>query len=130
MAQYEDFQIDQGTDIVINLECYNPDGSKKILSVYDSDSQTAIGFYTPKAYIKKTYNSSDSDTVQFQATTLVEFEKNNVIQLKLTHQQTNNMKPGRYVYDVEIEQFDSSSNTLIVERILEGKITLTPSVTI
>jgi len=38
------------------------------------------------------------------------------------------MKAGRYVYDVEISSIDSAANTL-VERILEGQITVSPSVT-
>ena len=35
---------------------------------------------------------------------------------------------GRYVYDVELSFVDSSSNT-IIERILEGNIEVSPSVT-
>jgi len=38
------------------------------------------------------------------------------------------MKAGRYVYDVELSYQDSDENT-IIERVLEGQITVTPSVT-
>ena len=38
------------------------------------------------------------------------------------------MRAGRYVYDVEISSSDSDSVT-IIERILEGQIEITPSVT-
>jgi len=38
------------------------------------------------------------------------------------------MKSGRYVYDVEISATDSFGVTTI-ERILEGKLTVSPSVT-
>ena len=38
------------------------------------------------------------------------------------------MKAGRYVYDVEISATDSAGN-ITVERILEGKLTVSPSVT-
>jgi len=38
------------------------------------------------------------------------------------------LKSGRYVYDVELSFVDSSSNT-VIERILEGQITVTPQVT-
>ena len=42
--------------------------------------------------------------------------------------QTDSLKAGRYVYDVELSFVDSDGAT-IIERVLEGKITLTPSVT-
>ena len=48
--------------------------------------------------------------------------------LSLTNSQTDALKPGKYVYDVEISFVDSDNNT-IVERILEGRIQVTPSVT-
>ena len=48
--------------------------------------------------------------------------------MSLTNTQTDALKPGRYVYDVEL-QFTDSSGANIIERILEGKITVTPSVT-
>ena len=47
----------------------------------------------------------------------------------MTNLQTDTMKPGRYVYDVELESYDSDTDATIVERILEGKLTVTPSVT-
>ena len=48
--------------------------------------------------------------------------------LKLTNTQTTSLKAGRYVYDVELSHTDSAANT-IIERVLEGVITVTPSVT-
>jgi hypothetical protein len=39
------------------------------------------------------------------------------------------MKAGRYVYDVELEGTDSNTGLGVVERILEGKLTLSPQVT-
>jgi hypothetical protein len=38
------------------------------------------------------------------------------------------MKAGRYVYDVEIQYADSDGDS-VVERILEGQISVSPSVT-
>jgi len=38
------------------------------------------------------------------------------------------MKPGRHVYDVELSHTDSSGST-IIERILEGRVQITPAVT-
>ena len=48
--------------------------------------------------------------------------------MSLTNTQTDALKAGRYVYDVELSFADSDGDT-IIERVLEGKITITPSVT-
>ena len=57
MAQYEELQIDQGTDVSINLELTDTAGVIKNLTGY-----------TVKAGIKKTYNTRDSDTTLFTST--------------------------------------------------------------
>ena len=116
MSQYEDFTIDQGADQVLQLELVDKNGAKKSLTGYSVAAQ-----------IRKTYSSSDSDAVTFSSQ-IASPASDGVLNLTLTNSQTNAMKAGRYVYDVEISYQDSSSNT-IVERILEGQITLSPSVT-
>lgn len=116
MSQYEDFTIDQGADQTIQLELVKKDGSVKNLTGYSVAAQ-----------IRKTYSSSDSDAVTF-TTQVASPATDGVVNLTLTNSQTGAMKAGRYVYDVEISYQDSSSNT-IVERILEGQITVSPSVT-
>jgi len=116
MSQYEEFTVDQGTDFSIKLELVNKDGTKKNLTGYSAAAQ-----------IRKTYSSSDSDAVTFVS----QFEaprSDGIINLTLTNTQTGAMKAGRYVYDVEISSQDSDENT-IIERILEGQITVSPSVT-
>ena len=70
--------------------------------------------------------SSDSDTTTF--TSLVTNASGGIAYLTLTNSQTNALKPGRYVYDVELSFQDSDLNT-ITERVLEGRIQVTPSVT-
>lgn len=129
MAQHEDLVIDQGTDVVIRLECYTPDGTSKVFNSFDSDTGQFVPFYDVFAKIKKTYNTSDSDAIQFSTTTIDQENLDNIIQLSLTNQQTDAMKPGNYVYDVEIRTYDSDVGAFIIERILEGKLTVTPSVT-
>ena len=115
MAQYEEFTIDQGSDVAIEVHCVDGQGAVKNL-----------GNYTPSAKMKKTYTSSDSDTTSFTA--VVSDPANGVITLSLTNTQTDALSKGRYVYDVEISHLDSDTNT-IIERILEGRIQVTPSVT-
>lgn len=115
MAQYEEFTIDQGTDVSIELHLTNLDGSAKNLD----------GF-SVNAKMKKNYNSGDSDTVTFLGIVSEPFTSG-IVNISLTNTQTDNLKPGKYVYDVEIS-YEEDSATSIVERVLEGKIFVTPSV--
>jgi hypothetical protein len=116
MAQYEEFTIDQGTDVSIEIHLTNTDGSKKNLNGYDI---TAV--------MKKNYNSGDSDSLAFTGI-VAEPVTAGIINLSLTNVQTDRLRPGKYVYDVEIA-YDEDSATVIRERVLEGKIFVTPSVT-
>ena len=115
MAQYQEFTFDQGTDTTIELHLVDANGAAKNL----------LG-YSIAGRIKKNYNSDSSDTTVF--TTQITSNTEGTATLSLTNTQTNAMKAGRHVYDVEIAHNDSSGNTL-VERVLEGRIQVTPSVT-
>jgi len=116
MAQYEEFTIDQGTDATIQLELVDQTGAKKSL----------VG-HTVTAYLKKNYADSAGEATQFNSI-VVSPATDGIVSLSLTNTQTDALRAGRYVYDVEISFIDDSSNT-IVERILEGRIQVTPSVT-
>lgn len=116
MAQEETFTIDQGADVAIELHLVNKDGSKKNLA-----NHTITG------KMKRNYNSDSDETTNFNA--IVASPANDgIVTLSLTNTQTDTLKAGRYVYDVEMSYVDSDSNT-IVERVLEGRIIVTPSVT-
>jgi|SRR5210317_278022 hypothetical protein len=116
MAQYEDFTIDQGTDVAIEIHVVDALNATKNLTNY-----------SVSAKMKKTYNSDSSDTTNF--TSIVSTPPTDgIVTLSLTNTQTDLLKSGRYVYDVELSFIDSAGST-IVERILEGKILVTPSVT-
>jgi len=117
MATYEDISIDQGTDTTIRLELVDENGAVKDLTNH-----------LVAAKLKKTYNSTDSaDIVTFSAQ-IPTPASDGIINLSLTNAQTDAMKTGRWVYDCEISFNDSDGNE-IIERILEGKATITPSVT-
>jgi len=116
MAQYEEITIDQGSDVSITLNVTDTNGAKKNLTNY-----------TAYAKLKKNYNSDSDDTTSFTAA-IPTPETDGVITLALTNTETDALKAGRYVYDVEISYIDSDSNT-IIERILEGRAQVTPSVT-
>lgn len=115
MAQYEDLTIDQGADVAIQLELVSSDGSVKNLTNF-----------SVAAKMKKSYNSDSDGTTVFAASVTDGAE--GIITLGLTNTQTDALKAGRYVYDVEISYVDSGGDT-IIERVLEGNIQVTPSVT-
>lgn len=116
MAQYEDLSIDQGSDVAIELRLANPDQSKKNLAGYSVSAQ-----------MRRTVNTSDSDAISFTSI-VADPASDGIVSLTLTNTQTDALTPGRYFYDVEISHTDSSSAT-IIERILEGQIEVTPSIT-
>ena len=117
MAQYEEITIDQGTDVAIQLELVDNTGAAKSLSGH-----------SVAAKMKKNYNSTDSADIQNFTTLVASPSSDGIVTLSLTNSQTDALRAGRYVYDVEISFIDSDSNT-IVERVLEGRIQVTPSVT-
>jgi len=117
MSTYEDFTFDQGSDIALQIELVETDGSTKDLTGH-----------TVSAKMKKSYNSGEDDTVEFTAI-ISNPATDGIVVLSLTNEQTDQLSTrGRYVYDVELSYLDSDMNS-IVERVLEGKIKISPSVT-
>jgi hypothetical protein len=117
MAQYEEFTIDQGADAAIEIHLVNPNnGSAKNLTNHSI-----------AAKMKRTYNSDSDDTTIFSSV-ITDPPTDGIVTISLTNIQTDALKPGRYVYDVELSFQDSDDNT-IIERVLEGKILVTASVT-
>lgn len=117
MAHYKDLTIDQGSDLAVQLHLVNSDNTPKDLTDY-----------TVAAKMSPNYSSSDSDKTSF-AIDIVDPSINGIVNLSLTNAQTDALKAKRkYVYDVEISHVDSDANT-ITERIMEGQIFVTPSVT-
>lgn len=119
MSNYEDITIKQGTDVAVEIELINDDGSAKNLTNY-----------SVSAYMKRKYSDSadDPNTVQFNSIIATPPE-NGIITLSLTNTQTDALTTrGRYVYDVEISFLDSDANT-IISRVLEGQVEVSPSVT-
>lgn len=116
MAQYEQFNIDQGSDVAIELHLVDPAGNRKNLTNY-----------TGAATIKRNYNSDSADTTPF-AFAINTPTTDGIITLSLTNTETDALRSGRYVFDAEIQYTDSNGSN-IIERILEGKIVVTPAVT-
>jgi len=116
MADYEDISVDQGSDIAIELHMTNTDGSVKNLVNHSI-----------AAKMKRNYNS-DSDNTQVFNAIIATPPSDGIATISLTNTQTAALTAGRWVYDVELSYVDSSSST-ITERVLEGKVFVTPSVT-
>lgn len=116
MAHYEDFTIEQGVDVAIELHLVNKDTSAKDLTGHSIEGM-----------IKPNYAADSSQAVPFN--TVISDPIGGVVTLALTNIQTDAFDhQRRYVYDVELSHLDSDSTT-IIERVLEGKITVKPSVT-
>jgi hypothetical protein len=109
MAIYSNLTVDQGSTFSAFVDVTDADG----------DALNLDG-YTVAGQIRKTYTSSTA--VSFNAA--VSSAINGTIQLTLTDTQTNAMKAGRYLYDIEI-----TSSAGEVTRVLEGQVEVTPGVT-
>tara|TARA_Y100001954_G_scaffold90156_2_gene98729 strand:+ start:7731 stop:8078 length:348 start_codon:yes stop_codon:yes gene_type:complete len=115
MAQFQEFTFDQGADTSIELHLVDKNGAAKNLSGH-----------TVTAKIKKNYADSAGEATAFTVVNTNAAE--GITTLSLTNTQTAALRSGRHVYDIELSFNDSSGNT-IVERILEGRIQVTPQVT-
>lgn len=108
MATRADLSIDQGTDYEVTLTLTDENGD--ILDLSNSNTAAQIR----KSYTSLTYTEFDTST---NATT-------GEISLTLTADQTADLEPGRYVYDVELTDASNS-----ISRIVEGVVTIAPQVT-
>ena len=119
LVNYEDIVINQGTDVAVEIHLETDSGS-----AYDLTNRSIY------AKMKRRYGDSanDPDTVSFNAIISTP-PSDGIITLSLTNTQTDTLKTrGRYVYDVEVSYTDSDDNE-IIQRVLEGQIEVTPSVT-
>src|SRR5208337_326638 len=108
MASRANIVIDQGTTF------------STILNLTDQYSDPfLLSGYTASAQIKRWYTSINSVALSTSINAT-----SGQLTLSLTANQTGNMYPGRYVYDVQL--VDSLNN---VSRLIEGVATVTPAVT-
>jgi hypothetical protein len=110
MASISNLTIDQGTTYTVSISVNDDTGSARNLTGYTGRSQMRRSYYS---------SSNTSFTVTITNPSAGE------ITLNLSAAQTANVKAGRYVYDLELV----NSNTLAVERVVEGIVTVYPEVT-
>jgi hypothetical protein len=109
MAAVSNLAIDQGTTYSVTITVTDDTGSARNLIGYTVRSQMRKSYYT-------------NANVAFSAN--IASPTDGTVTLDLTATQTSALKPGRYVYDVELV-----SNVSTVERLVEGIVTVYPEAT-
>lgn len=111
MASFANIKIEQGTtfDVVIDI-------TDDLEQAYD------LTGFTVKSQMKKSYYTN---TYHNLSASVYGDPTNGQILLEMNPAESLAIKPGRYVYDVIIR----NANDVIVERVIEGVINLTPATT-
>jgi len=110
MAVLANLEIDQGSDFVTQMILENDDGTPMNL--------TGISVYSQ---FRKSYNS----TVGYSFTSTMVDALNGSFKLSLSGTTSSTIKPGRYLYDVEI--LNTLNNTK--NRVVEGIVSINPEIT-
>lgn len=111
MAIYSNLFVDQGTTFQTAINVSGPEAD--VIDLTD---------YVARGQIRKSYYSKTK--VDF-ITTIQQPPTLGRVEIRLDAIVSDSMKPGRYVYDVEVED----TTTGKVFRILEGQLEIFPSVT-
>jgi len=110
MAVYANLTIDQGSDFYSSISVEGSNGLP-----FDLTGHTARG------QIRRNYTSSTA----YPFTALINDPTAGEIVISLGNTATSQMKPGRYLYDIEIVQANTGERT----RVVEGQVEVTPGVT-
>lgn len=109
MSTIVNLAIDQGSDFATTIQIVNDSGNVKNLSNC-----------TAKAQLRKSYSSHANTSFIVTIDNPMEGE----IILSLSNATTANLKAGRYVYDLNLTENNST-----IERVTEGIVTVYPGVT-
>ena len=109
MAVYSNLTVDQGTDFTMSVDVTDTDG----------DALNLTGF-TVAGQVRRSYFS----TIAVNFTCAVSNATSGIITVSLSGTQSDAMKAGRYVYDVEITNAGGTKT-----RVLEGQLEIMPAVT-
>jgi hypothetical protein len=114
MAAIANLRIDQGASFSSDVTVTDSSGDAFNLTGYTAAAKMAKGYASTRTRTSITTSIASDPTT-------------GVVTLSLTADQTNALDaPARYVYDVEITRTSDSTIT----RVIEGIITISPSVTI
>jgi hypothetical protein len=109
MAGFAELTLEQGASFTTTVTVNGSDGSP-----------TNLTSYTAAAQLRKSYYSTTANSF----TVTVSNAANGELTMAMSAANTANLTPGRYVYDLLI-----TSPTSIKTRVVEGIVTLLPSVT-
>jgi hypothetical protein len=111
MAGYVELFIDQGTTF------------NTIINIADdlTNANVNVESYIVRSQLRRSYYSANASA---NVTCTVTDAANGQILLSLTASQTANLKAGRYLFDVQ-----ATTPANVVNRLLEGIITVSPGVT-
>ena len=109
MAVYSNLTVDQGTDFTMSVDVTDTDG----------DALNLTGF-SVAGQVRRSYFS----TTAVNFTCAVSNATSGIITVSLSGTQSDAMKAGRYVYDVEITNSGGTKT-----RVLEGQLEIMPAVT-
>ena len=109
MAGFAELTLEQGASFTTTVTVNGSDGSP-----------TNLTSYTAAAQLRKSYYSTTANNF----TVTVSNAANGELTVAMSAANTANLTPGRYVYDLLI-----TSPTSIKSRVVEGIVTLLPSVT-
>ena len=113
MAARANLQIDQGATFSTDVTVTNADGTAFNLTDHTASAKLALGYASTRTRTDFTTSIAADPTT-------------GILTLSLTSTQTDALEaPARYVYDVEV----TNTNTNNVTRVIEGIITINPSVT-
>lgn len=116
MAYYEDIEVDQGASVKYQIQLLDVDGERRDLSDYRA-----------RGRLNRSYDADSDEGLDFFVN-IDSPPQNGVINFSLTPNETHLLDRRRYVYDIEIE-YQEDSDVTVVERILEGKVLVSRSVT-
>jgi hypothetical protein len=109
MADFVELTLEKGATFSSQITVKDDQGLEQDLTGYTARSQMRKSYYATSKY---DFNVSVTSPVL------------GLITMSMTAANTSNITPGRYVYDVEIE-----NNSGDVTRIFEGIVTVLPNVT-
>jgi hypothetical protein len=109
LADFVEIQIEAGATFSTEVTVNDANGNSKDLSDYEVRSQ-----------LRKSYYSTTAINFEINVTDPL----NGIIEMTISAANTSNIRAGRYVYDVEIEDSEG-----FVTRIFEGIATVLPNVT-
>jgi hypothetical protein len=110
LADFVEIQIEAGATFSTEVTVNDANGNPKDLTDY-----------TVRSQLRKSYYSTTAIDFQINVTEPLD----GIIEMSISAANTANIRAGRYVYDVEIENTETS----VVTRIFEGIATVLPNVT-